>query len=128
MLIGKRGWFAAKEIYYPYAPRRARYARAKPAASIRKLSRSESGLRAGSQLQVAWMGRIAPQTKRLAAPWRRALPRHPVLQRRDIGSAVSRRDLERDLDKPGVDRRIRQLFGINHTRRAGLQRTRRFLG
>ena len=79
--------------------------------------------RTGSQLQVVRIGRVAPNAIRLAAPRRRTLPGHPLLQRRKIGGAASRDDLERHLDEPGVDRRKRQLFGINDARHAGLQLT-----
>ena len=67
-------------------------------------------------MQIVRIGGIAPQAKCLAAPWRRTLPWHPFMQGRVVGGSVMRRDLQRHLDEPAVDRRKRQLFGINDAR------------
>src|ERR1700761_3614771 len=84
---------------------------------------SRFGDRAGHQLQIVRIGGIAPQAKRLAAPRRRPLPRHSILQGGEVGNAVARRDFERHLDEPAIDRCKRQLFGIDDARRAALQLT-----
>lgn len=131
-IIGKRGWFVTQKINYPYGTNasRTRHAfgksdRLKSENLLDQTGESEGRFadRTGSQLQVVRIGRVAPNAIRLAAPRRRTLPGHPLLQRRKIGGAASRDDLERHLDEPGVDRRKRQLFGINDARHAGLQLT-----
>lgn len=86
-------------------------------------SKSRSSDRAGCQLQIVRASRIAPGAECLTTSRRRALPRHPVLQGHDIGRAAARRDLQRRLDEPGIDRRERQLFRIHDPRRAGLYPT-----
>jgi hypothetical protein len=88
----------------------------------RRLFRSERGSDwPVSQTQIARMSGITPHAKYLAAPRRRALPRHPGFQCRDIGASVLRRDRERHVDVPVIDRRKRRLFGINHAGGAGLK-------
>jgi hypothetical protein len=72
-------------------------------------------------MQIAGIGWIAQHSKHLAASRRRTLPRHPLLQRRGVNAAVSRRDLKGQFDQPAIDRRKRQLFGMNDSRGAGAQ-------
>ena len=87
-----------------------------PFPGIRRLyskRRSCGGLR--HQMQITGIGRVAPQSERLAAPGRGHLPRDRILQRRYKCAAVRGRYFQGHLYEPGVDGRKWKFFRMNNS-------------